>query len=107
MCILLPNKRCQTYSKMWEEISEFYISITGETLLMPSRFHCHNENAVLKSFKLKFPRTTIITCLFYLKSNYKTYLDTVGSKKRSPAVNALFKTITGILFLDLNCPTQF
>ena len=74
---------------------------------MPTRFHCDNENAVLKSFKLKFPRTIIITCLFHLKSNYKKHFDTVGLKNRSPAVNALFKTLTGILFLDLNCPTQF
>jgi hypothetical protein len=51
--------------------------------------------------------TVIITCLFYLKSNFKKYLDQVGLKNRSPQLNALFKTVTGILFLDLNCPLQF
>ena len=34
-------------------------------------------------------------------------MDTVGLKNRSVELIALFKTITGILFLDLNCPTQF
>ena len=51
--------------------------------------------------------TVIITCLFHLKSNFKKYLDQVGLKNRSPQLNALFKTVTGILFLDLNCPLQF
>ena len=49
----------------------------------------------------------IVTCLFHLKSNFKKNLDTSGLQNRSPEVNALFKTITGILFLNLNCPLQF
>ena len=50
MCILLPDKRASTYTKMWDEISEFFCSVTGQNLLSPTRFHCDNESAVLKSF---------------------------------------------------------
>ena len=107
MCILLPDKKASTYAKMWEEISEFYCEITGRNVLMPKRLHIDNEAAVLKSFRAKFPQTIIVTCLFHLKSNFKKILDTSGLKNRSPEVNALFKTITGILFLNLNCPLQF
>ena len=71
MCILLPNKRAITYKTMWEEIYDFYCSVTGENSLMPLRFHCDNESAVLKTFKLKFPNSVIVTCLFHLKSNFK------------------------------------
>ena len=54
ICVLLPDKRGPTYKKMWDEISYFFCSITGQIQLSPTRFHCDNESAVLKSFKPNF-----------------------------------------------------
>ena len=66
MLIFLPNKKTETYSKMWSEIKEIFHEITGENL-SPERLHIDNESAVISSVNEHFPNTSIITCLFHLK----------------------------------------
>ena len=54
---------------MWSEIKEIFHEITGENL-SPEILHIDNESAVISSVNEHFPNTSIITCLFHLKSNF-------------------------------------
>ena len=104
--VFLPNKKTETYNTMWAEMKEIFFEITGQ-ILSPNRIHIDNESAVISSIKTNFPSTKIITCIFHIKNNFNKKMNDIGLKNRSKEVDALFKTINGILYLDLSCEFQY
>jgi transposase-like protein len=67
---------------------------------MTEKVHSDNGAGILNVVKTLFPDSTILTCIFHMKNNFKKKLIILGLKNRS-ALNYYLDTINGLLYCDL------
>ena len=73
---------------------------------MPQKIHTDNESAILSALKIHFPESTLVTCIFHIKQNWKKFLNNLGLKNRSKILNSYLKNLFGLLYCNLSCPIQ-
>ena len=73
---------------------------------MPQKIHTDNELAILNAIKVHFPETTLVTCIFHIKNNWKKFLNDKGLKNQIKLLNSYIKTIFVLLLCNQACPKQ-
>ena len=76
----LPDKKTETYKTFFRNVEEIFKEVTGEDFLMPQKIHTDNESAILSALKFHFPESTLVTCIFHIKQNWKKFLNNLGLK---------------------------
>lgn len=99
---LLPDKRSQTYERL------FQIIIDMKPDLKPVSIACDFEQAAINAFKNKFPGVKIYGCLFHLSKNFRMQmceLDLISKYKNDADFSIAIKMILALAFIkieDLN-----
>ena len=105
LSVLLPNSTTATYNAVWMEIKTIFREKYNEEL-SPVAIHSDNEQAFLKSVRLQFPYTRLVTCLFHIKQCFRRHLTDLKinpeNKDTSYYIGSCYKTISGLLFMDLS-----
>ena len=93
---LLPNKRQQTYMKVFSIIKNL------DRVINPSVIHCDFEKAVINAIRRNFPSAAVGGCLFHLVQNMRKHVGQLGLTARynnEPEFALNAKMVTALSFV--------
>ncbi|XP_053144809.1 uncharacterized protein LOC128342022 isoform X2 [Hemicordylus capensis] len=71
--VLLPNKQCDTYERLFDFIKTLVPNIR------PQSIHCDYEIAAMNAIRKFFPETALNGCFFHLVQNMRKHLALIGA----------------------------